>query len=233
MASFTSPLIHHDSATLLGLKGFTVGTCVFIAGSMVTTSAQFVPALLLASQQKEDKRSRPTESGRLTPAATSASENKQMNLNPAAALKGALDTAALSAGSGYKVAALQFSMMSKTAFVTQVPFELLSVIASGYLAYHYRSAGLAGSVWGKWAAVAGLMTAIFPLTGGLMVPIDHKIARIAGEEPAVEPYEDAPPDKDLERENTETFIKQWGGLNNIRAAMVAAAGGIGLWSLLE
>ncbi|TKA73686.1 hypothetical protein B0A55_05619 [Friedmanniomyces simplex] len=221
-------------ATLLGLKGFAVGSCLFIAGSMVTTSAQFVPALLLASQQKDTKSSSSrSESGRLTPAATSASESKQMNLNPAAALKGSLDTSALSAGSGYKVAALQFSLMSKTAFATQVPFELLTIVASGFLAYHYRSSSLPASIWGKWAAMAGLMTAVFPLTGGMMVPIDHKIARIAGEEPPVEPYEDAPPDREMDRGNTENFIKQWGALNTIRAGLVAAAGGVGLWSLLE
>ncbi|KAK0936626.1 hypothetical protein LTR29_011777 [Friedmanniomyces endolithicus] len=220
--------------TLLGLKGFAVGSCIFIAGSMVTTSTQVIPALLLASQQKDTKsHSSNLESGRLTPAALSASESKQMNLNPAAALRGSLDTSALSAGSGYKVAALQFTMMSKTAFATQVPFELLTIIASGFLAYHYRSSSLPASMWGKWAAVAGLMTAVFPLTGGMMVPIDHKIARIAGKEPPVEPYEDAPPDREMDRGNTENFIQQWGALNTIRAALVAAAGGVGLWSILE
>ncbi|KAK0864725.1 hypothetical protein LTS02_005812 [Friedmanniomyces endolithicus] len=223
MAFLTSTLAHHDTPTLLGLKGFAVGSCIFIAGSMVTTSTQVVPALLLASQQKDTKsHSSNLESGRLTPAALSASESKQMNLNPAAALRGSLDTSALSAGSGYKVAALQFTMISKTAFATQVPFELLTIIASGFLAYHYRSSSLPASIWGKWAAVAGLMTAVFPLTGGMMVPIDHKIARIAGEEPPVEPYEDAPPDREMDRGNTENFIKQWGALNTIRAALVAA-----------
>ncbi|KAK1825185.1 hypothetical protein LTR12_000474 [Friedmanniomyces endolithicus] len=199
MAFLTSTLAHHDTPTLLGLKGFAVGSCIFIAGSMVTTSTQVVPALLLASQQKDTKsHSSNLESGRLTPAALSASESKQMSLNPAAAL---------SAGTGYKIAALQFTMMSKTAFATQVPFEILTIIASGFLAYHYRSSSLPASIWGKWAAVAGLMTAVFPLTGGMMVPIDHKIARIAGEEPPVEPYEDAPPDREMDRGNTENFIK--------------------------
>ncbi|KAK3110028.1 hypothetical protein LTR53_016112 [Teratosphaeriaceae sp. CCFEE 6253] len=232
MAPLTSLLAHHDSPAVLGLKGFTVGTCLFIAGSMVTTSAQFLPALILASQQRDKWPE--TESGRLTPAATYASEQKQLHhLKPAAALKGSLDTAALTAGSGYKIAALQFTLMSKAAFVTQVPFELLSIVASGYLAYQYRSSSLPAGVWAKWAAVAGLMTAVFPLTGGLMVPIDHKIARVAGEEPAVEPFEDAPLDRDMERGNTEDFLRQWGALNTVRAALVAVAGGVGLWGLLE
>jgi len=55
MAPLTSTLAHNDSTAILGLKGFAVGTCVFIAGSMVTTSAQFMPALILASQQKDKK----------------------------------------------------------------------------------------------------------------------------------------------------------------------------------
>jgi len=123
--------------------------------------------------------------------------------------------------------------MSKTAFVTQVPFELLTIVASSYLTYHYRSSSLPASIWGKWAAVAALMGAVFPLTGGLMVPIDHKIARIAGEEPPIETFEDALPDREMEKGNTEEFLKKWAGLNTVRAALVAAAGGVGLWSLLE
>ncbi|KAK4569666.1 hypothetical protein LTR86_003431 [Recurvomyces mirabilis] len=234
MAFLTSHLGHHDSPTLLALKGFAVGSTLFIAGSMATTSLQIMPSLILATQQRDSGRSTSgkTESGRLTPGATSASENKQINLTPAAALKGTLNTDALSASSGYKIAAMQFTLMSKTAFATQVPPELLTIIASGFLAYHYRSLSLPASIWGKWAAVTGLMTAIFPLTGGFMVPLDHKIARIAGQEPPVEPFEDAPMDKEMEKSNTEEFLVRWGVLNSVRAVIVAAAGGVGLWGLL-
>ncbi|KAK3671500.1 hypothetical protein LTR78_008599 [Recurvomyces mirabilis] len=176
---------------------------------MATTSLQIMPSLILATQQRDSGRSTSgkTESGRLTPGATSASENKQINLTPAAALKGTLNTDALSASSGYKIAAMQFTLMSRTAFATQVPPELLTIIGSGFLAYHYRSLSLPASIWGKWAAVAGLMTAIFPLTGGFMVPLDHKIARIAGQEPPVEPFEDAPMDREMEKSNTEEFLE--------------------------
>lgn len=77
------------------------------------------------------------------------------------------------------------------------------------------------------------MTAVFPLTGGFMVPIDHKIARIAGAEEKIEPYEDAPPDYDMERGNTEEFLTRWNALNAVRAGVVLVAGGVGLYGLLE
>lgn len=233
MAALHTTLTHNDTPFLLGLKGFSVGTALFVAGSMVTTNLQFLPSLVFVAQQRDIKGSNSAriESGRLTPTITD--ERKPLNLTPQAALQGSLDTSALSASSGYKIAALQFSLMSKTAFATQVPFELITIAASGYLAYRYRASALPASIWGKWAAVAGLVAAVFPLTGGFMVPIDHKIARIAGEESQVEPYEDAPPDREAERTNTEAFLKQWGALNTFRAGLVAVAGGVGLWSLLE
>jgi hypothetical protein len=177
MAALHTTIPHQDSPTLLALKGIIVGSSLFIAGGMATTNLQFLPSLVLAAKQRDANRpnSARAESGRLTPGAMSANEDKQLNLTPQAALKGTLDTQALSASSGYKVAALQFSLMSKTAFVTQVPFELLSIVASGYLAYRYRSIALPVSLWSKWAAVAGLLAAVFPLTGGFMVPVSWKI----------------------------------------------------------
>ncbi|KAK4548128.1 hypothetical protein LTR36_009997 [Oleoguttula mirabilis] len=241
MASLT---LHHDPPALAALKGLCIGTTLFVAGSMATTSLQFVPALLLATQQK-DAPSRPKpshmESGRLTPQPTAQNENKQLHLTPAAALHGKLDDAVRSAagGQGYKIAAMQFTLMSKTAFISQVPLELLTIVASGFLAYHYRSSSAtaltlpASTSWQKWAAVSALVTAIFPMTGGLMVPLDHKIARIAGEEAPIETYEDAPPDREMERGNTEAFLLRWNALNAVRSGVMLVAGGVGLWSLLE
>ncbi|KAK5111801.1 hypothetical protein LTR62_004721 [Meristemomyces frigidus] len=233
MASITNTLGHRDTPSLLALKGIAVGTSIFIAGSMATVSLQFLPSLVLAAQQRDSGRSTSKpESGRLTPGANAASENKHISLSPAAALKGTLDTEALSATSGYKIAAMQFALMSKTAFATQVPPELLTIVASGFLACYYRSQSLPAMIWGKWAAVAALMTAVFPLTGGFMVPLDHKLARIAGTEAAIEPFEDAPIDRAMERGNTEEFLLGWGRLNAIRTTLVVAAGGVGLWGLL-
>lgn len=202
---------------------------------MATTSLQFVPSLILATQQKDAPRSRSSrpesESGRLTPQPTT--QDKQLHLTPAAALQGKLDDAVKTVGQGYKIAAMQFTLMSNTAFVSQVPFELLTVFGSGFLAYHYRSTPLPSSSWQKWAAVFALVVSIFPLTGGIMVPLDHKIARIAGEEAQIEPYEDMPPDHEMERDNTETFMLQWNTLNAVRSGIMLVAGGVGLWSLLE
>jgi hypothetical protein len=230
-ALHASPLnIHSDSQLLLALKGFSIGTTLFVAGSMATTSLQFVPALILATQQKDSKRPQAgrQESGCLTPQPTPGQE-KQINLSPAAALQGKIDESIISSR-GYKLAAQQFSLISKTAFATQVPFELVTVFASGYLAFHYRSIGQ--GAWSKWAAIVGLVATVFPLSGGFMGPLDHKIGRLAGTEPAIEPYEDSPPDREAERSNAEMFLKKWNTLNAVRGTIMFAAGAVGLWDLL-
>ena len=166
---------------------------------------------------------------------------KQVHLDPLAALQGKLDESvrAASGGEGYKVAAMQFTLMSKTSFRTLVPGELLSIITSGYLAYHYRSHTttlLSRSLllpWQKWAVVSALIFAVFPFTLTLMAPLELKIARLAGEEPPIEPYEDAPPDRDMERGNAEGFLLGWNGFNAIRSGLLLVAGGVGLWGLVE
>ena len=180
-----------------------------------------MPALVESAQKAP---SRPTasraQSGRLTPQPTDKKDYV------------AGGTAGSSSFEGYKGAASQFVVMSKTAFATQVPPELLSILASGYLAYHSytKDTKVAGH---KWTAVAVLIASIFPLTGGLMVPLDHKIARLGGEEEKVEPFEDAPPDREAERRNTVEFLSRWSSLNSLRSAIMFAAGGIGLWGLVE
>ncbi len=122
--------------------------------------------------------------------------------------------------------------MSKTAFASQVPAELVAIVASGYLAYHSYSSRLSNAGH-KWAAVAALVATIFPLTGGLMVPLDHKIARLGGDEEKLEPFEDMPPDRDAERRNTVEFLGTWNRLNQARSVVMFAAGAVGLWSLVE
>lgn len=66
-----------------------------------------------------------------------------------------------------------------------------------------------------------------------MVPLDHKIARLGGEEEKLEPFEDMPPDRDAERINTVDFLGQWNSLNKLRSTIMFAAGGLGLWGLVE
>ena len=223
----------NDTPLVSALKGLTVGSTIFVAGALTTTTLQSLPALVLASQTKAPASSRSLESGRLTPVPTPGQEKKELNLTPQAAIQGKIDDSAKQVGQGYKIAAMQFTLMSKTSFATAVPLEALSLLASGYLAYHYRSLSLPGSTWGKWAAICGLVTAIFPFTGVMMAPLDHKLARLAGEEAQIEPYEDAPPDREMERGNAEMFLKQWNGYNTVRAAILAVAGGLGVWGMLE
>ena len=211
---------NNASVTIQALKAAVTGTTLFIAGGMASTSIQFIPGLITAAQKAPSRSdSRGLESGRLTP---QPNESKQLE-------SATPTTAALE---GYKIPAKQFVTMSKTAFATQVPPELLSIVASGFLAYHsYKNAGsIAGH---RWAAVAVLIASVFPLTGGFMVPLDHKIARIGGEEEKLEPFEDAPIDRDAERINTVDFLKKWNSLNRLRSVIMFAAGGIGLWSMSE
>lgn len=212
-----------DNVPILAIKAAVTGTALFIAGGMASTSFQYIPALVTAARKAP---SRPeisrAESGRLTP---QPDESKQLS----AAAGGFTGGPAFD---GYKGAAQQFVTMSKAAFTTQVPPELFSIAASAYLAYHSytKDTKIAGH---KWTAVAVLIASIFPLTGGLMVPLDHKLAQLSGEEEKVEPFEDMPPDRDAERRNTVEFLSKWNALNRLRSAIMFTAGGIGLWGLVE
>ncbi|KAK3686627.1 hypothetical protein LTR37_019608, partial [Vermiconidia calcicola] len=184
----------------------------------------FIPALITAAQKapsRPENASR-VESGRLTP---QPNISKQLG-------DGSNSSSNSGWFDGYKGAAQQFVSMSKTAFATQVPPELLSILASSYLAYHSYSKGTSNAGH-KWAAVAALIATVFPLTGGFMVPLDHKLARLGGDEEKLEPFEDAPPDRDAERRNTVEFLGKWDTLNRMRTAIMFAAGGLGLWGLVE
>lgn len=214
-----------DSPSVVALKTAIAGTTLFIAGGMVSTSAQFIPGLIATAQKAPMRPSASRmESGRLTPQPMS---DKGSALTP-----GGVGSTSASSYEGYKGAAQQFVSMSKTAFATQVPFELLSILGSSYLAYHSYANKISSGVY-KWAAVGALITAVFPLTGGWMVPLDHKIARLGGAEEKLEPFEDAPPDREAERRNVVEFLGQWNSLNRLRSVFMLAAGGIGLWSLAE
>jgi len=233
MASSLHPGDAH-AMVLPALKGLAVFTPLFVAGGMASTTLQFIPSLILSTNQPSDStRSKPENSGRLTPQQTPATETQGFNLTVPVPGQ---TPAATPSSAGYKLAAQQFVYMSRTAFTTQVPAEILAILSSTYLAYHHRQHILltrSAHTWQKWAAVAALLTAVFPLTGALMAPIDHKIARVAGVEEKLEPYEDAPPDREMERGNTEEFLRSWNALNAVRTGMVVVGGGVGLWNLLD
>lgn len=211
-----------DGSTILAIKAAVTGTTLLIAGGMASTSLQFIPGLITAAQRSPTRpQINRLESGRLTP---QPNETKGLFTGP--------NAPSGTASEGYRMPAQQFLAMSKTAFAVQVPPELLSIVASGYLAYHsYRhSTTLAGH---KWTAVAVLIASVFPLTGALMLPLNRKLAQIAGEEEKPEPYEDAPLDRDAERKNTVLFLRKWNSLNTLRSAVMFVAGGLGLWGLVD
>lgn len=120
--------------------------------------------------------------------------------------------------------------MDARAFRFQVPFELLTIAAYGVIAYRSRSAG--SSLWKHWAAAAGLIAAVFPFTGAMMVPLGHKIMRIGGDEEKIEPYEDAPIDREMEKSNTVEFLGQWNTYNIARTLSVFTAGVVAIRALV-
>ena len=210
-----------DGTAILAAKVGVTASALFIAGGMASTSMQFIPALITAVQRAPSRPSASSAtSGRLTPQPSESKTLEQSSL------------AGNSSYDGYKAAAQQFVSMSKTAFATQVPLELLSILASTSLAYRSYSRGITNAGH-KWAALAVLVASIFPLTGGFMVPLDHKIARLGGEEEKLETYEDAPPDREAERRNTVEFLGRWDTLNRLRSVIMFTAGGLGLWQLVE
>lgn len=211
-----------DGNTILGIKAAVTGTTLLIAGGMASTSLQFIPGLITAAQRAPERpQVNRLESGRLTP---QPQETKGLTI--------ARNAPSSTASEGYRLPAQQFLAMSRTAFALQVPPELLSIAASGYLAYHSYQHSTMGAGH-KWTAVAVLIAAVFPLTGGFMVPLNKKLAQIAGEEEKPEPYEDAPLDRDAERKNTVLFLRQWNSLNTLRSSIMFVAGGLGLWGLVD
>lgn len=63
-----------------------------------------------------------------------------------------------------------------------------------------------------------------------MAPLVHKIKRLGGDEEKIEPYEDAPIDREAEKSNTVEFVTKWGYLNAARAMVMYAATGLGLYA---
>lgn len=68
---------------------------------------------------------------------------------------------------------------------------------------------------------------MFGITGVLMTPLVHKIMRISGDEEKIEPYEDAPIDREAEKSNTVEFLGKWAYVNVGRSLVMYAAAGLG------
>lgn len=65
-----------------------------------------------------------------------------------------------------------------------------------------------------------------------MAPLALKLKRLAGDAEKVEPYEDAPIDREAEKSNTVEFLRKWSALNVARSVGVFAAGVCGVVGLV-
>lgn len=75
------------------------------------------------------------------------------------------------------------------------------------------------------------MASVFPFTGLTMSGLALKLARLAGDAEKVEPYEDAPIDREAEKSNTVEFLRKWNALNIARTVGVFAAAVVGITAL--
>lgn len=221
------PTMTTETRNWIALKGIALAATFSIATTQSTTSIFFIPSLLrplnTASSSSSATPSRPAsslrvptlaseESGRLTP---QPQENKVFNFS-------------LGTSGTYKAVAQQFAQFDTLNFRFSVPVEIFAIGVFSVAAYRARSVN--NAAWVHWAATAGAIASIFPYTGALMAPLVHKMKRLGGDEEKIEPYEDAPIDREAEKSNTVEFLTQWGYLNAARAAMMYVATGWGLYT---
>ncbi|GAB7364207.1 hypothetical protein MBLNU230_g4758t1 [Neophaeotheca triangularis] len=231
-------LLNRDSPVIATAKALTITSTLYAASSIATTTTSSIPTLLLATAQPPTSTNsrRPQtnrmESGRLTPRPETNETAKQLgSSNPATALNNALNASSdPPAPEGYKLASQQFLLLHRASAASQLPAEILAVAASGYLAYAHRALGT--KAWVPWAVVAGLVGSVFPVAFWGMRGEEVKLSRMAGEREGVEPYEDSPPDWEMERGNTEGFLRRWRGWNAVRGALVGVAGVVGIWGVV-
>ncbi|CAK1359359.1 unnamed protein product [Cercospora beticola] len=67
--------------------------------------------------------------------------------------------------------------------------------------------------WKCWLGAAGVLVTVDLLKAFFMAPLALKILRIAGDAEPIEPYEDAPIDREAEKSNTVQFLRKWNVLN--------------------
>ncbi|KAF7186093.1 hypothetical protein HII31_12554 [Pseudocercospora fuligena] len=216
---------HSDSAYL---KTFALASTFYLGSAMATTTFLVFPPMLRPLLYKSQSQSQPP-----TPSITRPSSSLNVpqtpiesgRLTPTVSTRGFDFALALGSSGAYKAVAQQFSAMETAMFRVQVPLEFATIAAFGIVAHRARVAG--NGIWTRWATAAALVAAIFPFTGALMAPLGHKVARIAGDEEKVEPYEDAPIDREAEKSNTVQFIKKFAALSIARTAIVLGAGLVG------
>ncbi|CZT15206.1 uncharacterized protein RCC_01082 [Ramularia collo-cygni] len=238
-----------QSHNTLALKGFAITSTLAVATAMGSTSLLFIPSLL----RPITKPARPSPSTNVSPmpSPTPSRQGSILNIPTLTSTDGRLTpqpsndgrlTPQPGAGSGgfnfnwgtsgtYQAVAQQFSRLNTTAASIQVPLELLTIAAYGVVAYNGRKSG--DSAWTYWATSAGIIASVFPFTGFSMAPLALKLARLAGDAEKVEPYEDAPIDREAEKSNTVEFLRKWNALNIARTVGVFAAGVVGITALVS
>lgn len=223
------PTMSTETRNWIALKGIALAATFSVATTQSTASLLVLPSLLrplnntTSTASSSRSPSRPSsslriptvgseESGRLTP---QPQENKVFNFS-------------LGTSGTYKAVAQQFAQLDALNFRVCVPIEIFAIGVFSVAAWRARSVN--NGAWVHWAATAGAIASIFPYTGALMAPLVHKVKRLGGDEEKIEPYEDAPIDREAEKSNTVEFLGQWGLLNAARAAMMYAATGVGLYA---
>lgn len=219
------------SNTDLALRGFALGSTLWISSAMASTSIIFIPALLrplLASTTSSTTSSAFKSTPHLHPLQPQPQTQPEVHLTPRTELSNPLATTTPNPS---RLAAQQFIRLDALSFRAQVPLELLTIAAFTTLSIstrRLRASGLLHAPWLHYASAATLIAAVFPYTGALMVPLVHKVARAGGDEDPVEPYEDAPLDPDAVKGNVVEFLSGWSKLNAWRTVGVLAAGVLGV-----
>ncbi|KAF2211123.1 hypothetical protein CERZMDRAFT_98855 [Cercospora zeae-maydis SCOH1-5] len=214
------------------LKPLAYTSTMLIGVTNLSTSVLFIPALLrpvttiATNSQPEnspvpESLSRtpslvvpqtPTESGRLTPQISQRSFDFSQHLG--------------SSGT-YKAVARQFSQLQSLSTMYSVPLEIIAIVSLGTLAYTDRRAS--SESWKSWAGAGGILVTVDLLKTWFVAPLALKVLTVAGDAEPIEPYEDAPIDREAEKSNTVQFLRKWSVLNLASSVVVLGAAGLA-WS---
>ncbi|PPJ54512.1 hypothetical protein CBER1_02496 [Cercospora berteroae] len=198
------------------LKELAYTSIVFIAVSNLSTSLLFIPSLLRPittiaplNQLEESKSTNdpnktdsllsvpqtPVESGRLTPQISQRAFDFSQHLG--------------SSGT-YKAVARQFSELQTLGTKLYIPLESTAMISLVALSTTTRKWSYS---WKCWLGAVGVLVTVDLLKAFFMAPLALKVLRVAGDAEPIEPYEDAPIDREAEKSNTVQFLRKWNVLN--------------------
>ena len=204
----------YTSTILLGLNG--LSTSIFFVPALLRpiTSAINIPE---QSSRKTSSSSlsvpqTPVESGRLTPNPQHSQRTFDFGLH-------------LGSSGTYKAVAQQFGRLHSLSTVYNVPLETIAVGSFGMLAYRARGTAIGKS----WAAAGAVLVTVDILKAWFMAPLALKLLRVAGDAEPVEPYEDAPIDREAEKSNTVQFLRKWSTLN-LGSSLVVLSTAVLAWS---